>query len=148
MTFIRIFAAAALAVALSASIQAQAPANPPAPSGEAACASQKPFSLPAGVVKSASLDTGHLGLMYENYPKAARRARHEGAMTMCACVRADGRTENVQIAKSSGFEDLDKTAFRFISNMKAKPARNDKGEPVDHCNPDYRFDIVWKLPPR
>ena len=46
------------------------------------------------------------------YPRAAERQRAAGTTEMSVLVGADGRVETVRVAKSSGFDLLDREAER------------------------------------
>jgi protein TonB len=57
------------------------------------------------------------------YPRAARRAGQEGALTLALTVTARGLVEDVRIVKSSGYEVLDQEAIRAVCRWEFTPAR-------------------------
>jgi TonB family protein len=63
------------------------------------------------------------------YPAAARRDLHEGVVLVKVKVRADGLVGEVQLAHSSGYEDLDFAALKAAKKWRFEPALRD-GEAV------------------
>ena len=63
------------------------------------------------------------------YPEASRSAREQGTVMLQVEVDARGRPASVQIARSSGFKNLDSAAVRTVRRWRFKPA-NVAGVPV------------------
>jgi protein TonB len=57
------------------------------------------------------------------YPELARRRHQEGLVLLAVKVTAQGRTERVEIKKSSGFSLLDNAAVEAVRDWEFQPAR-------------------------
>lgn len=57
------------------------------------------------------------------YPLAARRRGQQGTVVLNVTVSAAGRTTEVSLRQSSGFELLDRAALRAVSTWEFEPAR-------------------------
>lgn len=80
------------------------------------------------------------------YPAAARRAGESGQTVISMCVDKEGRTSNVRVVKSSGFERLDDAAVKGLNNNRFEPAIGTDGKPIGMCDPNpYTFTYVWDL---
>ena len=90
---------------------ATAPAPPPASHVEAT----------EGPVEVANAD--YLRLPTVVYPPAARRARAQGLVHVRALVDVDGRASEVSVARSSGFDLLDRAACDAVRGALFKPYR-------------------------
>jgi periplasmic protein TonB len=76
------------------------------------------------------------------YPALAMRLNHEGATLVNVHIGADGSVSGVDVAQSSGHDELDEASVKCITNgWRFKPATQN-GQPVASTKP-YR--IVWKL---
>lgn len=69
----------------------------------------------------ASPDDRHANKM-PPYPVAAGRRGEEGSVQMLVSITADGSVRSVEIATSSGFADLDRTAQNAVSHWHFRPA--------------------------
>jgi protein TonB len=49
-----------------------------------------------------------------NFPEEARRRNLTGSLTLDVALRADGTIKNIKLLKSSGYDVLDKAAFRIV----------------------------------
>ena len=77
----------------------------------------------------------------DRYPSGSIAAKESGRATITICISASGKTEQVELAKSTGFERLDNAALDIARQYEFKPAmRNDKPIPV--CLP---YSINYKL---
>ncbi|YCM43397.1 TonB family protein [Verrucomicrobiaceae bacterium 227] len=76
------------------------------------------------------------------YPSSARRAGHEGTVTVTFTVGTNGRVSAVRVSKSSGHRSLDSAAVSTISKWKFKPARNGLGEAISY---KYSIPIPFRL---
>jgi periplasmic protein TonB len=60
------------------------------------------------------------------YPERARRRGEQGTVTLHVLVAADGAVEHVELAASSGFDSLDRSALETIrARWRFVPARRD-----------------------
>jgi protein TonB len=76
------------------------------------------------------------------YPALAQRLNHEGASLITVHVGADGSVQGVDIAESSGHDELDQAAIKCVQDRwRFKPAIQNN-QPVA-ATKQYR--IVWKL---
>jgi protein TonB len=81
-----------------------------------------------------------------DYPRAARRARVEGSVTVRFTVDATGRPTGCAVTRSSGSAELDATTCRLIeARYRYAPARDPSGRPVEELR-GWRQD--WWLEPR
>jgi protein TonB len=81
-----------------------------------------------------------------DYPAASKRAGESGQTVIAMCVSKDGRTSNVRIVKSSGFDRLDDAAVKGLNNNRFEPAIDQYGKPIEMCDPNpYVFTYVWDL---
>ncbi|GAA0441700.1 MULTISPECIES: energy transducer TonB [Sphingomonas] len=80
-----------------------------------------------------------------DYPRAARRARVEGSVTVGFTVDAAGRPTGCAVTRSSGSAELDATTCRLIeARYRYAPARDGAGQPVEELR-GWRQD--WWLEP-
>jgi protein TonB len=63
------------------------------------------------------------------YPESARRRGIEGTVLLKMRITAQGRVEDVQVARSAGHPDLDESAMEAVRRWRFEPARRN-GEPV------------------
>ncbi len=81
-----------------------------------------------------------------DYPRAARRARHQGSVTVRFTVGVDGRARACAVLRGSGDAALDATTCRLIEGrFRYAPARDAGGAPVPEVR-GWRQD--WWLEPR
>jgi len=59
------------------------------------------------------------------YPERARRDKREGVVRLKVEVLADGKAGAVEVAKTSGSEDLDQAAVKAARKWRFKPAQRD-----------------------
>lgn len=76
------------------------------------------------------------------YPSAARRAGHQGTVTLTFTVGTSGRVTSVRVAKSSGHATLDNAALAAIRRWRFKPARNALGQAASY---NYTIPIPFVL---
>jgi protein TonB len=57
------------------------------------------------------------------YPMQARREGHQGQVELLYRVTKEGKVEGIQIAKSSGFKDLDQEAVKAVSTYRFVPGQ-------------------------
>lgn len=75
------------------------------------------------------------------YPNESIRARESGTVDMNICVSPAGRVDSVEVARSSGFPRLDKTALGMAAEYRFQPATR-AGRPVAAC---AHYQIVFKV---
>lgn len=77
-----------------------------------------------------------------SYPSSARRAGHEGTVTVSFTVGTNGRVSSIRVTNSSGHQSLDSAAVSTISKWKFKPARNGLGEATSY---KYAIPVPFRL---
>jgi len=85
---------------------------PPAPG-----ASAPPPEVPP------AFDADYLANPAPAYPALSRRLNEEGKVMVRVLVTAEGRAERVEIARSSGYERLDRSALEAVARWRFVPAR-------------------------
>ncbi|MBY0422684.1 MAG: TonB family protein [Parvularculaceae bacterium] len=76
-----------------------------------------------------------------DYPPSAKRLEQEGVVGLLLYVGADGRVEQVQVEKSSGFPALDAAAAAEARKWRFLPAQNE-GQPVAAW---HRISVRFRL---
>lgn len=75
------------------------------------------------------------------YPATARRQGQEGTVIVAMYVQTDGRVTDAKVDTSSGFEDLDEGAVKYVKTWRLLPGtRNGTPEAMWH-----RFRVTFKL---
>ncbi|MBP6861947.1 MAG: energy transducer TonB [Neisseriaceae bacterium] len=87
---------------------------------------------------------GHLNNPQPPYPPQSEEAEEEGSVGLRVRVEANGRASDVQLAKSSGYPRLDRSALRTVRGWRFTPATRG-GEPIPY---NYTFSVQFKLPRR
>lgn len=72
----------------------------------------------------------------------ARSAGFEGTVVLQTVIGTDGRATDIQITRSSGYADLDKSAIDAVQKWRFKPALNPQGAPVPTSTP---IEITYRL---
>lgn len=75
------------------------------------------------------------------YPPVSRSKGEQGTVLLKVCVSATGSVDSVDIAKSSGFVRLDRSANDTVERWRFHPARKG-GNPVAMC---YQLPIRFSL---
>jgi protein TonB len=78
--------------------------------------------VPAGGAKGNSKPENLPGNPAPEYPESSRAAHEQGKVMLLVEVDARGRPSNVQVARSSGFRNLDAAAVRTVHRWRFKPA--------------------------
>ena len=78
-----------------------------------------------------------------HYPQESRRYEQQGTVTLAFKIGADGKVEDSNVKKSSGFRLLDEAAREGISKCQFKPATQG-GKPVPAW---MNIQYVWTLAP-
>ena len=97
-------------------------------------------AAPAPVIPP-SADAKELRNPAPPYPAMSRKLKEEGTVTLKVLVKADGRVEQIEIAKSSGYKRLDDAAKKAFKRWKFSPATQD-GVAIDYW---YEFDFEFSL---
>lgn len=111
-----------------------------APQTNAITTQQKVQTAPPPPVSSpASVGRPHSCLTV--YPETAIRLNEEGTTTLSFQINTDGSVSNVQVANSSGHQDLDEAATSCVTHWKYKPAMQN-GQPITQA---WKANVQWSL---
>lgn len=99
------------------------PVAPPPPPASAAPAA------PIGPVSVSDLGAKMISMVPPSYPVECRRRKEQGTVFLAVLLATDGTVANVSIARSSGFERLDKAALQAVRKWRWSPTVRD-GAPV------------------
>jgi protein TonB len=83
-------------------------------------------SASAAEVIQPKFDANYLNNPKPPYPSLSRRLGEEGIVLLRVYVDVKGQPEQIQMAKSSGFERLDAAALQAVAGWKFVPARQGK----------------------
>lgn len=83
----------------------------------------------------------HLGNPKPPYPALSRENGEQGSVHLRVQVSADGRAQNVQLIKSSGYGRLDRSALNAVAKYRFVPATRG-GTPIAYS---YTFAINFSL---
>jgi len=112
---------ATAAIATTAATDSPAASDKGAPSPPASAATAAaPAALP---VSAPRFDAAYLDNPAPNYPSLSRRAHEEGRVTLRVLVSASGLPTRVELARSSGFERLDRSAREAVGRWRFVAAR-------------------------
>jgi len=111
-----VIAIAPVANPATASVPARAPAASPAGPSPATSPAVQPVVAPV-------FDADYLLNPAPAYPPLSRRLNEEGRVLLRVWVRPDGTAERVEIARSSGFDRLDRSAIEAVARWRFVPAR-------------------------
>ncbi len=75
------------------------------------------------------------------YPLLSRRMREQGAVELKLCIDERGHVASVQLAKSSGYQNLDRSAMEGVREWKFS-ALGTKDQAVTHC---YHLPVHFRL---
>ena len=118
-----------------------APVVPVAPPEPAPTAPPAPPAAPAPVVDMPSSAADYLRNPAPVYPPLSRRLGEQGRVMLRVLVEADGSAGNVIVAKSSGYERLDKAAVEAVRKWRFVPGKR-AGVPEAMW---YQLPINWVL---
>lgn len=76
-----------------------------------------------------------------HYPPVSRSKGEQGTVLLKVCVAAAGNVDSVEVAKTSGFSRLDRSAADTVERWRFHPARKG-GQPVAMC---YQLPIRFSL---
>lgn len=77
-----------------------------------------------------------------DYPSSARRAGHQGTVSLSFVVGSNGRVSSIRVTKSSGHRSLDSEALRTVSKWRFEPARNGLGQATSY---QYTVNVPFRL---
>lgn len=75
------------------------------------------------------------------YPLASKRMREQGAVHLKLCIDGRGHVEGVWLAKSSGYQNLDRSAMEGVREWKFS-ALESKDQALSHC---YHLPVHFRL---
>ena len=75
------------------------------------------------------------------YPISSRENGEQGSVLLNACISDHGAVERLDLAQSSGYPALDRSAINTVRYWKFKPAQ-ESGKPIPMC---YRLPIRFLL---
>jgi len=81
-----------------------------------------PAALPSPAPTPPAFDANYLENPAPAYPPLSRRLNEEGKAVVRVWVSAEGRAERVELARSSGFERLDRAALEAVGRWRFVPA--------------------------
>jgi protein TonB len=87
---------------------------------------ETPRAVSAAEVIQPKFDANYLNNPKPPYPSLSRRLGEEGVVLLRVYVDVTGQPEQIQMAKSSGFERLDAAALQAVARWKFVPARQGK----------------------
>lgn len=99
-----------------------------------------PPAPPAPIVPPTHIG-GHLGNPRPAYPPLSIELGEAGAVGLRVAVGADGRAQEVSVARSSGFPRLDRAALQAVRNWRFRPATRG-GEAIPYT---YVFNVDFDL---
>jgi periplasmic protein TonB len=113
-----------------AAVQLDAPAPIVAAASPAAIAvptlpPPPPAPVQTGPVRVADLDAKALTIVAPKYPIESRRKREQGTVVLAVTLGPDGTVADLALAKSSGFERLDKAALDAVKRWRWSPTMRD-----------------------
>lgn len=76
------------------------------------------------------------------YPEQAQRAGEQGIVVLNVYVAWNGKPQKVDVAKSSGYRDLDNAAVETAANWHYVPALHDGNTASDWAS----VQVVYRLP--
>ncbi|MCC7404515.1 MAG: energy transducer TonB [Bdellovibrionales bacterium] len=94
--------------------------------GQGSGSGSEPAGGVNGIPEGARLNTDlrqHPGNVPPVYPAVARQSGWEGTVSLSYNVSSEGRVENIRITKSSGYQILDREAYRAISRYRYLPGQ-------------------------
>ncbi len=102
--------------------------QPPAPPIQAPVAVNAPPAAPAAPpappkVELPSTDASYASNCATVYPSLSKRLGEQGRVTVRVTISADGSPKNPSIARSSGFDRLDRAALEAVSRCRYVPGR-------------------------
>lgn len=122
-------------------VTSQAPAVTETPAASRSeTAPPAPPAPPAPVVPPTHIG-GHLGNPRPVYPPLSIELGEAGAVGLRVAVSADGRAQEVSVARSSGFPRLDRAALQAVRNWRFRPATRG-GEAIPYT---YVFNVDFDL---
>jgi len=101
---------------------------------------------PPAPAKPATPDTAASGIMNTHtippYPPVARRLTHQGTVRLKLSISAEGAITDVQVEKSSGFDELDQTATEWVkSHWRYHPAIQNGAPVASTTEAEVRFNL-------
>ncbi|MBP6563591.1 MAG: energy transducer TonB, partial [Neisseriaceae bacterium] len=98
-----------------------------------------------GSVTQPTHSGGHLNNPQPPYPTQSLEAEEEGSVGLRVKVEANGRPSNVELAKSSGYPRLDRSALKTVREKYRFTPATQNGQPIPYT---YTFSIRFNIPRR
>ena len=128
-----------------------APVIPPEPAPEAPAAEPVQESTPpappsppvaaAPVEVPVNVRAAYANNPKPNYPPISRRLNEQGTVRLRLLVSPDGRVQQIEMEKSSGYSRLDQATMAAVRDWKFAPARRGDGAVSSWVT----FPFTWKL---
>jgi protein TonB len=99
------------------------------------------YSVASAPISMPSADSAALNNPKPPYPIASRENGEQGRVHLSACVNEQGKIDRLDLAKSSGYHALDRSALNTVRHWEFIPAHQD-GKPISMC---YRLPIYFVL---
>ena len=100
-----------------------------------------PSELMSAPITPPSADAYALRNPKPPYPISSRENGEQGAVMLYACITDHGKVERVDLAQSSGYPALDRSALNTIRHWSFRPAQ-ESGKSIPMC---YRLPIRFLL---
>jgi protein TonB len=97
--------------------------------------------LMTATITPPSADVHALRNPMPHYPISSRENGEQGAVMLYACITDHGKVERVDLAQSSGYPALDRSALNTIRHWSFRPAQ-ESGKSIPMC---YRLPIRFLL---
>jgi TonB family protein len=99
--------------------------------------------LMSPLITPPSADVYTLRNLKPPYPISSKENGEQGAVMLRACISHHGIVERVDLAQSSGYPALDRSALNTVRHWHFSPAK-ESGKPIPMC---YRLPIRFLLSP-
>ncbi|MBU3621545.1 energy transducer TonB [Polynucleobacter sp. CS-Odin-A6] len=115
--------------------------NPYSPEGYGQINPVQDYKVASAPISMPSADSAALSNPKPPYPITSRENGEQGRVYLNACVSERGKIDRLDLAKSSGFHALDRSALNTVRHWEFIPAY-ESGKPISMC---YRLPIHFVL---
>lgn len=88
-----------------------------------------PVTAPPAIERAGDLSSTMIAATPPRYPTESRRSREQGTVVLTVTLGTDGAVADISIARSSGFERLDRAALAAVRRWRWSPTKRN-GAPV------------------